>query len=182
METRRASLVALGPRFPWSSAQVWVKPAPTNRIRCPAEILSTIYFIDHIIEGRFIDEAPASYQIVCGDKVHIGPSLSLLPDHIFPSFDTRPSSHSSLCTTVILHLLYYPCSKPKVSSSILVAYHGLTQENQISHSNASSAFSPLVYRAGIAGDFQRPCVCTACRGAPRLVILIAKPTRPECPE
>ena len=30
-----------------------------------------------------------------------------------------------------------------------------------SHSSASSAFSLLVYLAGIDGDFQRPCVCTA---------------------
>ncbi len=48
-----------------------------------------------------------------------------------------------------------------------------------SHSRASSAFSLLVYLAGIDGDFQRPCVCTACSGAPLRVILIASPTRPE---
>ena len=48
-----------------------------------------------------------------------------------------------------------------------------------SHSKALNAFLLLAYLAGIDGDFQRPCVCTACNGAPRLVILIASPTRPE---
>ena len=38
---------------------------------------------------------------------------------------------------------------------------------------------PLVYLAGTCGDCQRPSVCAACSGAPRLVILIARPTRPE---
>ena len=54
-----------------------------------------------------------------------------------------------------------------------------THPPQTSHSSASSAFSLQVYLAGIDGDFHRPWVCTACSGAPRRVILIARPTRPE---
>ena len=70
-------------------------------------------------------------------------------------------------------------SKHKLHHCCILFCHHFAHNTQTSHSSASSAFSLLVYLAGIDGDFQRPCVCTACSGAPRRVILIARPTRPE---
>ena len=71
--------------------------------------------------------------------------------------------------------LMHPCVLGRAASH----QHRRLASHQTSHSSASSAFSLLVYLAGIDGDFQRPWVCTACNGAPRRVILIASPTRPE---
>ena len=54
-------------------------------------------------------------------------------------------------------------SKHKLHHCCILFCHHFAHNTQTSHSSASSAFSPLVYRAGICGDFQLLHVNQFCR-------------------